>query len=294
MVSRPHFHVAICMALAIPAAPLSAQETIWHHDYNAARQKAAAEKKPIVMDFGTANCFWCKKLDVTTFRDPAVMKRLGEQFIAVKIDADKDAALAQHLGISSYPTLVFAAHDGRILGQNAGYVETAQFMQQLDRALSDDGKTPDAVVVAPPSAPRTPVQLVEPAAAQPASAMLVQIRADYAARRYVICLERCKELAASDLSKADAMEAQRIERSIQTDPEKLAVVQAALVESLGNVYLANAEAAIRDRRWQDAKQLLERVQELCPASPQALAAKHHDLRLRAQMPAQPIFRMQAP
>ena len=95
-----------------------------------ARQEAKDKQRPIVLDFGTSNCFWCKKLDITTFRDPAITKLLAERFVVAKIDAEKDAALAQQLGISSYPTLVFATPDGKILGKHEGYVEVARFNQQ--------------------------------------------------------------------------------------------------------------------------------------------------------------------
>ncbi|MEI7687858.1 MAG: thioredoxin family protein, partial [Planctomycetota bacterium] len=143
--SRKHLRLLSAIALlAITSTSAHAQDSVWLNDFNAAREKATTEKKPIIIDFGTVNCFWCKKLDMTTFRDPAVAKRLAEQFVAVRIDADKEAALARHLGVSSYPTLVFAAHDGRILGQHVGYVETPRFQQQLDRALSDNGKAPKA------------------------------------------------------------------------------------------------------------------------------------------------------
>lgn len=304
--SRKHLRLLSAIALlAITSTSAHAQDSVWLNDFNAARQKAAAEKKPIIIDFGTVNCFWCKKLDMTTFRDPAVAKRLAEQFVAVRIDADKEAALARHLGVSSYPTLVFAAHDGRILGQHVGYVETPRFQQQLDRALSDNGKEPKAIAVAaapvkaapiqtaPTPIAMTPVSTTQAADERRGESPLEQIRADYAARRYMSCLERCRELTTLTPTEADAAEAQRFERSIKSDPEKLRIVQASLIESLGDVYLANAETAIREQRWQDARLLLERVQEICPASPQALAAKHQDLRLRAQVPAQPIFRMQS-
>src|SRR5947209_19620780 len=60
--------------------PLSAQEAQWRYDYTAACREAREKQRPVVMDFGTSNCFWCKKLDASTFRDPAVVRQLNEQF----------------------------------------------------------------------------------------------------------------------------------------------------------------------------------------------------------------------
>jgi len=123
------------------ATPAPAEEVPWRYDYNAARKEAKEKNKPIVLDFGTANCHWCKQLDVTTFRDPAVIKVLTERFIAVKIDAGKEPDLALALGINSYPTLVFAAPNGKILGQQDGYIEAAGFRRQLDRLFGSGDRS---------------------------------------------------------------------------------------------------------------------------------------------------------
>ena len=119
------------------ASSLQAEEIQWRADYAAARQEARESNRPLLMDFGTANCTWCKKLDASTFRDPAVIKQINEQFIAVKVDADKSRELTTALNIDSFPTLVFAAPDGKILGMQKGFVEAAAFNQQLRHAHAD-------------------------------------------------------------------------------------------------------------------------------------------------------------
>src|SRR6185312_8408502 len=86
-----------------------------------------------------------------TFRDPAVVKLLNEQFIPVKIDAAREAGLTQALQIHSYPTLIFAAPDGRILGRHEGFMEADRFNQQLSRALKES--TPASVQEAPMQQP---------------------------------------------------------------------------------------------------------------------------------------------
>jgi thioredoxin-related protein len=124
------------LLLACPISRAFAQEIAWRSDYAAARQEAQQKQRPLLLDFGTTNCFWCKRLDAVTFRDPTVSKLVREHFVAVKIDAEKDAELARLLRIESYPTLVFAAPDGKILGQHAGFMEPAPFMHQLQTVLA--------------------------------------------------------------------------------------------------------------------------------------------------------------
>src|SRR5437773_2256835 len=92
---------------------LAAQEVEWRRDYNQARGEATASGKPILIDFGTENCYWCKQLDATTFRDPKITGLLRERFVALKIDAHRDAPLAEALRVQAYPTLVLAAQMAR-------------------------------------------------------------------------------------------------------------------------------------------------------------------------------------
>jgi thioredoxin-related protein len=118
-----------------PYSVLSAQEVQWRHDYNAARREAQETGRPLLLDFGTTNCFWCRKLDATTFRDPGIVAALNQRFVPLKVDAGRDAPLANALGVQAFPTLVFAAPDGRLLGSHPGYVDVAPFHELLVRVL---------------------------------------------------------------------------------------------------------------------------------------------------------------
>lgn len=278
---------ALCLFVLISVAPAAtlAQEGGWTNDYNAAVRDAKAKNRPIVIDFCMANCPPCRQLEMVTFRDPSVAKKLAEQFVTVRIDKDAAPAFVQQLGIANFPTLVFAAPDGKILGKHAGFVDAQRFHQQLDRALQESRVTaPSVDLAAAPARPITPV--VRGVASDWPRMLLTQMRADYQAKLYVSCLERCKELQALDPTSADAAEAQRLAADIRNDPEKSRLVQAALLDALGDHLLAAAEAALRDGRAQEAITYLDRIQQICPASPQALAAKNHNLKLRAKLSGQ--------
>lgn len=51
---------------------------------------AATQKNPkkIFIDVYTDWCGWCKKLDVTTFIEPELVKYMNEKYYAVKLDAE--------------------------------------------------------------------------------------------------------------------------------------------------------------------------------------------------------------
>lgn len=123
--------------------PVAAQALSWRTDYNSARREAAEKGRPLLLDFGTESCFWCKKLDATTFRDPTVVELITNQFIALKIDAEREVKLTQGLQIHSYPTLLLAAPDGKIITVIEGYLEPAKLLEHLQTTLVTCQTTPE-------------------------------------------------------------------------------------------------------------------------------------------------------
>lgn len=114
----------------------------WRIDYNAVRKEATEKGRPILIDFGAENCLWCKKLDLTTFRDPTVVKLLNEGFVALRVDADRETTLVQTLRITQYPTMVLASPEGKIIGVLEGYQDSATLSEQLQRVAAYYG-TPE-------------------------------------------------------------------------------------------------------------------------------------------------------
>src|SRR5262245_51092656 len=88
---------ALCCLVVPPLA--AAQEVLWRNDYNAARKEAQEKGLPLLLDFGNANCVWCRRLDETTFKDAALVRTLNTQFVPLKIDGDREAGLTQALRI---------------------------------------------------------------------------------------------------------------------------------------------------------------------------------------------------
>lgn len=284
------FWLGLCFTLT--GAPLQAQECRWLHDYAAARQEAREKGRPLVLDFGTANCTWCRKLEATTFRDPHINKLLTDRFVAVKIDAEREAQLTRALGINSFPTLVFAAPDGKILGTHAGYVDVQRFHQQLERALRDC-RTSVARDEVPPS--RNPVS---PSRTRQAQQLLLQAREDFRTRQFICCLERCRELTEvySDLD--EAVEARRLVAEIRNDPKMAQNVLAALADTMGEFYMSAAERALEQGKQQEATVCLERVLQSCASSRHAAAARQRLAQVREaiadQQSPKPVIRAQAP
>jgi thioredoxin-like negative regulator of GroEL len=127
--------IAVCAAFCL-AQSAAAQQVEWRYDYNKARQEAAAKALPLLLDFGREGCIWCTQLDARTFTDPEVRTMLNERFIPVKIDGNRYPDLVEKLSIRSYPTVVFASAEGRILYFQEGFVEAPKMREHLIRTLT--------------------------------------------------------------------------------------------------------------------------------------------------------------
>jgi uncharacterized protein YyaL (SSP411 family) len=130
--------VCFLAALVFPAVA-HADDIRWRSDYAKALKEAVETDRPLLLNVGTENCYWCKQLDARTFKDAEIVKLLNDRFIPLKVDGDRNTYLVQALKIQSYPTLVFASADGNILGFKEGFVEADKLQPQMARVLAAVG-----------------------------------------------------------------------------------------------------------------------------------------------------------
>jgi thioredoxin-related protein len=337
-----------------------AQEIDWRTDYNKARQEAVEKNRPLMLDFGTEDCFFCKKLDTTTFRDPSVTAVLNKSFIPLKIDADKERALAQALRIDHFPTLVIASPDGKILATQEGYLEAARCTELLQRTIAslsnpewmtrdyqeaakaiagsdfaraiallrsvieDKGDRPvqvkarqvlsdleqqaagllarakqhldkgqseegmaqltELVRTYAGSAAATEAgrmlgslaqgpEIQNQQRAKRARDLLAQAREDFRTQRYLACLDKCEDLAASYADLVESADAVQLAAQIKNNPEWMKQACDSLSDRLGVFYLSLAETYLKKGQPQQATQYLERIMQTLPGTRQAEAAQ---------------------
>src|SRR5438132_12695848 len=89
------FPLALLGLLAPPAT--AADPVKWRTDYNTARKEAQEKGLPLLIEIGTDDCFYCRKLEAITFRDPAVCAMLANSYIPLRIDANREPVLARQL-----------------------------------------------------------------------------------------------------------------------------------------------------------------------------------------------------
>lgn len=109
-------------------------ESGWSTNFERSLDEAGKSHKLVLADFYTSWCGWCKKLDQTTFADPAFMEYVNEHFIPVKLNAEdhgEGQRTAEKNDVSAFPTGLVFAPNGKVIGRIFGYAAAPQYKAKL-------------------------------------------------------------------------------------------------------------------------------------------------------------------
>ena len=137
----------------------------WGMSLEAARERAKAENKPILIDFTGVNCANCRTMELSVLPRPEVVKRLGK-FITVQlytdivpinsISSDQRQTLAEKnqdrllaiIDDATNPFYVALGPDDKVLATSA-FTSAPKFVDFLEGALAKFGGTPKVARVEP-------------------------------------------------------------------------------------------------------------------------------------------------
>ena len=140
---------------------LSDAEGAWMEDFEAAKAKAKAEGKDLLIDFtGSDWCHWCVKLKEEVFDHESFTLAASKSFIFVELDFPnskpqsdeikaQNAALAKKYNIQGYPTILLTDHEGVVYGRTgyqAGGPEV--YLKHLESIRDAKSKRAEALAAA--------------------------------------------------------------------------------------------------------------------------------------------------
>jgi thioredoxin-like negative regulator of GroEL len=108
----------------------------WVGGFEEALEAASLEGRPVLVDFHTSWCGWCKKMERETYRDPVVIERTS-RIVCVRVDAEKRTDLARSYGVRAFPTLLILNPDGSTRQMLRGYQSAERFVSTLDGLLDE-------------------------------------------------------------------------------------------------------------------------------------------------------------
>lgn len=120
----------LCILLAV--APLQASD-LWSTDYTASTAQAAADKKPVLLEFtGSDWCPPCMKQNKDVFEQAAFEDFAKDKLVLVKLDfprgkpqapeiKQRNQELAAKYEVEGFPTVILLGADGKELARQVGY-----------------------------------------------------------------------------------------------------------------------------------------------------------------------------
>ena len=135
------------LALALTTSLATAGGDGWMTDFEAAKKKATAEKKDLLVDFtGSDWCGWCIKLSDEVFKHDAFKKGVADKYVLVELDFPKDkskqseatqkqnAELQKKYKIRGFPSILLMDGEGRPFAQT-GYQAGAPSCTRRSRPI---------------------------------------------------------------------------------------------------------------------------------------------------------------
>ncbi len=155
--------MTLLVALANAISAATAEEISWATDPEQALQEAADSGKPVLMQFTASWCVYCKRMEKSTFTSEEVAERINEDFVAVRVDADKHKDLVKDLEIKGLPAILVVSPDLEILHRISGFQTAEALMTELDKAdRAASGSRTSGPQVARNSAPETRAKTTRP------------------------------------------------------------------------------------------------------------------------------------
>lgn len=123
--------VLVLVGFAFVRGKMGPKEAVaWTTDPAAGFDRAAQDKKPVLLYFTASWCPPCQKMKSTTFASPEVAQALSD-CVTIKVDVDEHRQLAQEHNVRSIPHMKLVSADGTPIKQTGGYLAPEQFILWL-------------------------------------------------------------------------------------------------------------------------------------------------------------------
>ena len=270
----------------------------------AALKEAGEKNRPILFDIYKVPCPPCSYLDNVVYRDPAVIKFINDNYIALKINGEVESVrIRENELIQRFPTLLYMTAGGQILETQIGALEAPALVEQAKKALTALAALQPTQPAQPKSKPTPFLARVRtgPTAARPnvwsvsqyfppsgpgfsyqalngreervarARDLLAQAEDNYRKQQWLACLDQSRSLITFYPDLPESTQARQLEQSIGA--ERLERLGKDLLENLGQIYWELAQDRIRQNQVTQATHYMEKIVQTCPGTRYAPAAQ---------------------
>lgn len=109
----------------------------WEKWEPAVFDRARRENKFVLLELEAVWCHWCHVMEETTYKDPAVLEKLHEHYIPVKVDQDSRPDLANRYEQYGWPATIVFSPQGQEIVCLEGYQNPRRMASILDGVVAD-------------------------------------------------------------------------------------------------------------------------------------------------------------
>jgi thioredoxin-related protein len=117
--------------LAAGLSPAMATDGIHWYDYDEGTALMQREGKKGFLNFYADWCQYCRIMEAQTFSNAAVIAYLNRNFVAMKVNSDKDAKTAADYGVRGLPSNWFLTAAGERISNRPGFIPPQDMLNIL-------------------------------------------------------------------------------------------------------------------------------------------------------------------
>jgi thioredoxin-related protein len=122
------------MVFMIPTtASYGASNSVKWYTFDEGMALGQSQEKRIFMHFWAEWCGYCRRMEKKTFSNPAVIAKLNENFISIKVDFDRDKRLVTMFNVAGLPDNWFFSKDRKEIKHQPGYIPPEKFLVMLKK-----------------------------------------------------------------------------------------------------------------------------------------------------------------
>jgi|GEM_PF-1900982 len=104
----------------------------WIEDPKLAVAEAQRQRRPMLLYVTADSCGYCRKMERDSWSNTSVANCVHQQFVPLKLDAEKDEQLVAQLGVRGYPATIVLDAEGQHVQTIEGFVGPEKLLKALE------------------------------------------------------------------------------------------------------------------------------------------------------------------
>ncbi len=131
--------IGVLLALSFTPALAEKNEIQWQPYENGMKMIKDQNKKGF-LHFYTDWCTYCKIMNKQTFVDAKVIDYLNDNFVSIRVNAEKQKDVAKKYGVNRFPNTWFIGEDSKSLSSQPGFIPPEMMLNMLKFLNTDSFK----------------------------------------------------------------------------------------------------------------------------------------------------------